>query len=281
MLNRRRKSCIKTISYALATAALMTIVSGCTEDKIIEEQQTAQIEAGAIKKLRVSNPSGDLTIVGSDQVDKIEAVAKIKRTENVPSEAFKMTFTERGEEAEFVNSLSSSSFGIHVLHQMDITLSVPRKMELDIVDESGDIAVSGITGPVLIADQSGEMELKDIEGAVKITDESGNIKLEEVKGDLEILDDSGNVILTNNQGNVNMKDSSGEIEISNHSGMIVVVDDSGNVKIDQVKGNVTVEDESGDLRIEQIEGDVRIESDSSGNATIERVSGTVHNNSNK
>ncbi len=279
-MNRRRKSRIKTISYALATAALMTIASGCT-DKIIEEQQTAQIEAGVIKKLRVSNPSGDLTIVGSDQADKIEAVAKIKRTENVPSEEFKMAFTERGEEAEFVNSLSSSSFGINVLHQMDITLTVPRNMELDIVDESGNITVSGITGPVVINDQSGDMELKDIEGEVQVTDESGEIKFEKVKGNITLIDDSGNIELANNQGNVNIEDSSGEIDISNHSGMIVVVDDSGNVKIDQVKGNVTVEDESGDLRIEQIEGDVRIESDSSGNVTIERVSGTVHNNSKK
>ncbi|TVX91738.1 DUF4097 family beta strand repeat-containing protein [Paenibacillus agilis] len=280
MLNRRRKSRIKTISYALATAALMTIASGCT-DKIIEEQQTAQIEAGVIKKLRISNPSGDLTIIGSDQTDKIEAVAKIKRTENIPSEEFKMTLTESGEEAEFVNSLPSSSFGIDVLSQMDITLTVPWRIELDIVDESGDITVSGITSPIIINDQSGDMKLKDIEGAVKVTDESGDIKLEKVKGDLELVDDSGDIELTSSQGNVNIKDESGELEISNHIGMVAIIDDSGNVKIEQVKGNVTVEDESGDLRIEQIEGDVRIESDTSGDATIERVSGTVHNNSKK
>ncbi|WP_258277979.1 DUF4097 domain-containing protein [Paenibacillus sp. SC116] len=239
MLNRRRKSRITTISYALATAALMTIVSGCT-DKIIEEQQTAQIEAGVIKKLRVSNPSGDLTIVGSDQTDKIEAVAKIKRTEKISAEEFKMTFTERGEEAEFVNSLPSS-WGVD-MRQMDITLTVPRDIELDIADESGDI------------------------------------KLQKVKGDLELVDDSGDIELTSSQGNVNITDKSGEIEISNHIGMIAVIDDSGNVKIEQVKGNITIEDGSGNLRIEQIEGNVRVESDTSGDAIIEQVSGSVHNN---
>lgn len=137
---------------------------------------------------------------------------------------------------------------------IDLTVSVPAGMAVDIEDSSGSARISKV-------------------GSTRITDSSGELDIEHVRGDLIVGDGSGEITIRNVQGMVRLADASGDVSIVEVTGDVIVTNDgSGEIQISDVRGSVTIgEDASGSIRIERVGGSVKIEQDASGDVYVANV----------
>lgn len=226
--------------------------SGCGL-RNVKENRELELPAGSIETLDIRAVSGNIVVKGDDNADKIHAEAVIETSTNVKKEDIIFTLKQDGNSATLVSDFKPA-FGFQD-RSMDITVTVPSGMNIDLKDDSGDI------------------EMKDIKGKVEINDDSGDIDLVNVKALTSIDDDSGDIIMDNTGGNVTVRDESGELRVKNHTGDLDITDDSGDIIVTNLNGSVVVDDESGDIKINGVERDVTIQSDGSGEITVDQVKG--------
>ena len=141
--------------------------------------------------------------------------------------------------------------------RIDLAVSVPAGVRVDIGDSSGDIVVVG-TGDLRIADSSGSIEVRGVTGSVRIADSSGGIEIDDATGDVEITDGSG------------------EIEVRSVGGSVAVRDGSGAVEVERVGADVVIEaDGGGSIDVRDVAGDFTVERDGSGGVRHSGVAGRV------
>jgi len=158
---------------------------------------------------------------------------------------------------------------------IDITVTLPHAMLLQLRDSSGDISVYEAS-VVSIDDSSGDIRVNDNATALELNDSSGDIDIRGNAGNLTISDSSGKIDIRDVEGNVIIpRDSSGDVEIDTVSGSVTIErDGSGGIDIENVQKWVTIDsDGSGDIEINSVEGDVEIGSDGSGTVSVSRVTG--------
>ena len=141
--------------------------------------------------------------------------------------------------------------------RINLSITVPSKLDVKITDASGPIRVKDFGGNLEIDDDSGKIEIETIIGNVKVNDGSGSIVIEDIKG------------------RVTVKDGSGFIEIYHVEGDVTVSDGSGYIKIRTIDGNITVADDSGDIDIKEVFGNVFIREAGTGELDVDLVGGKV------
>lgn len=140
-----------------------------------------------------------------------------------------------------------------VSEEMDLTLTVPRWLDLDLSTHQGDIRVDGSEGRLNLHSVEGDVEVQGgrelvavqtVEGLVTIRGARGRIEVNAVEGDLRLTGVSGSIRAQSVDGDVTMEDvdlteldvntvdgdisfrgpirSSGRYRINTHDGDIVV-----------------------------------------------------------
>lgn len=170
---------------------------------------------------------------------------------------------------------------MHVRRQGDLVqvhVQVPDEMKgIGLMYASLDLTVS-VPGdlPVEITDSSGDMTLESVR-VTKILDSSGDISARRLKGDVEIDDSSGDLRVEDTTGAVSVRDSSGDIVIRGASRVHIPLDSSGEIDVERVTGDVRIDrDSSGDIRIADVGGSVEVLADGSGQVRVTGVKGTVN-----
>ena len=159
---------------------------------------------------------------------------------------------------------SGWSFSMNQHKYLDLKISVPSDIALEVRDSSGDVSMEHV-GPVDIKDSSGGIDIEYSAGPVIVRDSSGEIEIVHVKGDVIIeSDSSGSIEIDDVQGNaIVKKDSSGEIVFDRITGdAIGEQDSSGSISAHDVGGDFRVErDGSGSINSSNIKGEIDIPSD--------------------
>jgi hypothetical protein len=109
---------------------------------------------------------------------------------------------------------------------------------------------------------------------VEITDSSGDMTLEGVRV-TRVLDSSGDILANGLTGDAEIEDSSGDISVRDHAGALRIADSSGDIVVRGAREVLIPRDSSGDIHIEQVSGNVRIDQDSSGQVKVSGIQGTV------
>jgi len=169
---------------------------------------------------------------------------------------------------------------LHVRRQGDLVqvhVQVPEEMKgIGLLYASLDLTVS-VPGdlPVEITDSSGDMTVESVR-VTKILDSSGDILTRGLKGDVEIEDSSGDLRVEDTSGAVSVRDSSGDIEIRGATRVHIPLDSSGDIDVERVTGDVRIDrDSSGDIRIADVGGSVEVLADGSGQVRVTGVKGSV------
>jgi DUF4097 and DUF4098 domain-containing protein YvlB len=124
---------------------------------------------------------------------------------------------------------------------LDLTVTVPRNIPVEIEDSSGDLRVMG-TAALDVDDNSGGVEIRDIGGALRVRDGSGELDIENVRGDVTIDDGSGEIDVRDVTGTLTLRDGSGSISARTVGGSVYVQrDGSGGIRVTDVGGDLTVE----------------------------------------
>jgi hypothetical protein len=120
--------------------------------------------------------------------------------------------------------------------QLEVT--VPEAISLDINDGSGSITVQDVTGDIALDDGSGSIDLARVGGRLTIDDGSGSIAAQQVGGDVTITDGSGSLKVTRVEGSVTIDDGSGGVTVSGIAGDVDIREaGSGSLSITDVQGN--------------------------------------------
>lgn len=234
-----------------------------------ENRETLTLPAGGLKALAIDCGAGYLRVQGQEGLDRVEAVATLRvsgageaelrefRKERVTLKleriGAKAVLTARIDETFTLEKLFGGREAV-----IDLDVSLPSGLDLDVDDGSGDLAIRGIDGRLDLEDGSGDIVLERIAGAVAIEDGSGSMMISGVKGDMDIDDGSGDIELKDAGGAVAIEDGSGSIDLRNAAGPVSVDDGSGDIVIDGVEKDVTIEEAgSGDLEIRNVKGKVR------------------------
>ncbi|MCK4557907.1 MAG: DUF4097 family beta strand repeat protein [Candidatus Aminicenantes bacterium] len=229
------------------------------------EVKELSLSAQGIEKLEIDCGAGFLKVYGKEGLKEIRVEAEIvldgkseKSAEEFIQKYLDLSLEKRGSRAVLTSGFESYrsmfSFGNKVVN---LTVNMPKDMNLDVDDGSGSIRIEDIAGEVKVDDGSGSMEIMNIKGNLEVDDGSGEIDVEEING------------------NVSVDDGSGEISIEGVSGDVSVDDGSGSMIIRNIEGSVTVRDGSGSITIDGVEKDVYIPSDGSGSVQVKNVKGKV------
>lgn len=212
-----------------------------------EKKERMSLSADGIDKLMVDCGSGFLYVTGEESLKNIEVEAEIivkgkneKDIENYVKDHVKLELKKQGSKAVLVslfkNQFPNINFRTRVIN---LTVTVPKNMDLEVDDGSGEVKIAQIDGNIRIDDGSGEITIRGIQGDVGIDDGSGTVDISDVTGSVMVDDGSGTIEVSDIGENVKVSDGSGSIYIDGVGGDVIIKDDgSGSVKIRNVKGKV-------------------------------------------
>ena len=226
--------------------------------------QTAARRASApltgVSHITVVGRAGDLKVTGRTGLREVTATgtacADDKDTLNQIQFGVKQNGSDLRIEA-LIPDRSSSFFSWNGGASLDMEVTVPDSVAIDIEDGSGDTVVENV-GPLKMVDGSGELTIRGVHGSADVHDGSGALTINDVAGDLHVVDGSG------------------EMEIDRVAGSVTIDDGSGGIIVRNVQRNVTIEsDGSGSVDVTDVRGDFTVESKGSGSVDYARVGGRI------
>jgi len=276
--NKTQKSVmVSAIIKTLLTLLSVSLLSGCiviaeSSHANFHQKRELTLDANSLNTLAIDSGAGELIVKGSAQVDQIIVTADIYTTADY-QDNYDLELSASGTTGILVAKTKSSS-GMWVGHSphINIVVTMPESMMLNIDDGSGDIEVTNIHGVVAINDGSGGLVISNIGSSLKVKDGSGDLVITEVNGDVSVVDGSGDIELTNITGNLTIYDGSGSIYAKSVTGNALFEDGSGDLTVRKVGGVITVDDGSGDIDINEA-GGLKILDSGSGGLKVKNVMG--------
>ena len=212
-----------------------------------KEVKELSLSTQGIEKLKIDCGAGSLKVYGQEGLKEIRVEAEIvldgkseRSAEEFLRKYLDLSLKKRGSRAVLTSGFESYrsifSFGNKVIN---LTVSMPKDMNLDVDDGSGSMRIENIAGDVKVDDGSGSMEIMNIKGNLDVDDGSGDIEVEGIYGDVSVDDGSGSMIIRNIEGSVTVRDGSGSITIDGvEKDVYIPSEGSGSVRVNNVKGKV-------------------------------------------
>lgn len=210
-------------------------------------EKTLKLSAEGIIELSVEAGAGSLKIEGTEGLSFIEVTAEIivrgvgdGKIDDFLSDHLRFSLEKSGEEAVLKGYFRNSGFRLFSGEaSVNLTVRVPKAMDLDVDDGSGWMTVENLRGEVSIDDGSGDLTIANIEGDLRIDDGSGEIEARNVTGNVRIDDGSGEMTIVKVGGTVTVDDGSGDIDIDDVGGD-VVLDSTGSGGVDtaNIRGRI-------------------------------------------
>jgi hypothetical protein len=247
-----------------------------------EEVKHLSLSAAGINTMEFDCGAGFLEVSGVDGLNEIKVDAEIvlkgfsnAEAKRLMERCVKLSLEKRGARAVLISKIECSSLFDWGEKAINLTVKVPKKIDLIVDDGSGSITIEDINGDLEIDDGSGSIEISNINGRLDIEDGSGTITLYKITGNIEIEDGSGTIDIGNTTGDIDIDDGSGDIEAEDIRGAIDISDGSGTIEVKNADGDVEISDGSGNIYINGVEKNVFIKRDGSGSINVKNVKGTV------
>jgi hypothetical protein len=261
----------------LRTSFLFFILA-LTASAASEENISQQKDAAPEGKLVVDVDFGTINIMaGADNKVVIEAYRKIDfQDEAKEREYFAAAPVAISQDSNIItvraHYTKSKEFWNFAHSEMDgrYTIRVPKRFEIDLRTEGGDIAAAEITGNVTGKTSGGKLTFKDLEGTLNADTSGGPIEIERCRGPIKIETSGGHITVADGIGTLNAKTSGGQIDVRNFSGDTEVRTSGGNLSLQRITGKIIGRTSGGSIRasiLDDVVGDVRLET-SAGNIDI-------------
>ncbi len=146
--------------------------------------------------------------------------------------------------------------------QVDYHILVPEKTEVSVLNTSGDVTISDISGVVEVSATSGDLYIKRIKGNLNLETTSGDIEIFGIEGDVLVQGTSSDLEIIRVTGDVDISSTSGNTSAEDIAGSVEIDKTSGDVYLKRIKGDIRASSSSGDLTVEQMEGGLDLETSS-------------------
>lgn len=248
---------VVSISFDLAAPSYSVAAWGgnCKHSR----DMNREVALGDATLIKVAAGAGKLKIVGAERA-KVSIDARFCSDSKEQLEQMSVSHEMSGDMLEIETRFSRGDFRKKSWQSasIDLTLTVPNSVAMDVADSSGAAWLEGLLSLTMV-DSSGELIIKNIAGDVDLTDSSGALTIQDVKGSVAVTD------------------SSGAIDVKNVlNDLVVRVDSSGGIDARNIGGDVLVKrDSSGAIDVADVVGDFAVLKDSSGGICYDNVGGKV------
>lgn len=241
------------------TAPSLSFAQGCAYSKDYD----FTVDAAALENLRMDVGSGSLIVNGDATSSEVRIDARACASSSRRLDELDLTHRVQGSELVVRTELNRRRGFLSWLNfgnsRIDIEVTMPNQLLLQLEDGSGSIEVDGITD-------------------LTIDDGSGPIRLRNIAGNVTIDDGSGAISVTDVRGRVTISDGSGPITVRNSYEVLIHNDGSGDIDIANIESNVNIQDDgSGGISIRDVAGDVEIGESGSGSVNVSGVAGSYRN----
>ncbi len=205
-------------------------------------------------KLTLENPYGSVKVTPGGQALEVEIAQKVmgdgsremrRRAQEIkvvgepdPKGGFKLAVE---------GDLPSSET------QVDLMVTAPPEVALQINVAAGAVKVSGFRKPVSISGKSGPVKIEDCREIVDIHVESGNVSVRGLAKSASIYTSSGNITVDGGQGSLLCRTMSGDIELRDfYSDAVVATTQSGKITMRALppfSGKMEARSDSGDISL--------------------------------
>jgi len=223
----------------LAVALAAMLCTACSSSSPVL-QETRELEAGIAEggRFEIDAGAGSLTLRGDANSNVIQVQAEIYQVN--AGDNYTLTLELKDDNQARLVADAASSFG-GGSDRIDLSITVPERLEVTIFDGSGSLRVDTLRGNLDIEDGSGSIRVSGIQGNVVIEDGSGSIVVNDVSGNVTVDDGSGSISVMNTGGKVAVSDGSGSIDIDGANEFELVDDGSGSVSTRNIRSRGTGE----------------------------------------
>src|ERR1700733_1268523 len=164
----------------------------------------------------------------------------------------------------------------------NMEIVVPKKSQLTVRNEKGDVGVSDIGGPVAIDNHDGDVDIRNTTGDVTIDMRHGDVKVSDTKGDIKLAGKGGEVDVTGASGGLTVDgEFYGPIRVDKIAKGVRYISQRSDLTLSQLSGhlemgsgNLEITDAPGNLQLRTNRYDVDVEN-VGGKATIDNRDGSV------
>jgi len=153
-------------------------------------------------------------------------------------------------------------------------ISTPKKFNLDIETNAGDLIIGDLDGEVRGDTAGGDVQVGDVTGPVHVETKGGDIDLGLVAGRLEAQTAGGGIHARQVNGDAVMETSGGEITAGAIAGSVTAVTSAGDIVLRGAKGPLRAETAGGEIRIGNCGSSVRAET-AAGSIRLQGARGVV------
>ncbi len=226
-------------SHALLLTAGLLALTPFTAFAKIERvvEKTFTVQPGGL--LQVATQGGNVKVVTSaDSVVKVVAREKIHASTDAEADKIleKLTLTIEqtpggvSAEAKYEKGSPGFHWGSWPPVQVDFTVTVPAKYNVELKTSGGDVTVGDLQGKVNARTSGGDIALGKIAGDIDAGTSGGDVKLEEGMGAVKLGTSGGDVHVGRAVGPTDLGTSGGNIEIGSVENTLHASTSGGNVK---------------------------------------------------
>jgi len=236
-------------------------------------------------RITVRAGRGDVTVRAADEAEiRVSGKVNVKSwNENAArrkSEGVSAEIVQNGDGYEVRPTGAGGDSRVSV----DLNVVVPKKSQLTVRSEKGDISVSDMAAPVTIDGANGDLEVRGTKGDVSIDMRRGDAKITDTKGDVKISGRADSIDVGNSSGSFTIngefvgpiraeKVAKGVRFVSRRTDLTLtqlsghMEAGSGNLEIVDAPGNLNVRTHDEDINIENASGKMKID-DRNGNINV-------------
>ena len=204
-IRRRVFSCSGSLIIAVAVAALLLVVTGCSVGPT--EYRDDSFTVGVSPTVVVNSENGSIEInAGTDNEVRVEATLT-----DAPRVQYEVS---QDGDTITVDVSVTKQWWFYGSAAADIAITAPAGTYVDIDTSNGSVELHGMEGSGTLSTSNGKIVLKDVKGAYDGTTSNGAIEIGTMEGTCVISTSNGSVDVWNARGEVDVESSNGEIWFS-------------------------------------------------------------------
>jgi DUF4097 and DUF4098 domain-containing protein YvlB len=238
---------------------LRSLLDGVPWSECAERSDDFTLKAPASGSLRINNPNGRTSVVGSDRDDIEVRACKRARAESSEAAAnlLEQIKVSSKESAEVLMIDVEAPKRWNRRGQVFLQVSIPRSLRIEVNAVNGRIDIDCIRGGVIARSANGSANISDVVGDIEIATSNAKVACNCTCGKIVARSSNGKIVLEGHRGSVDATTSNGLIRVSLDAigkGGVILATSNGRIALElpeEIDADVDLRVDNGVIRNER------------------------------
>jgi hypothetical protein len=213
-----------------------------------------------IQQVVINNARGSVEVLPSDD-RQLDLEAQVRINTNNKEEAYHLLqdiITVNQGSVTTITGKNLSTNREHSLQHINMTIRVPKEVEIELSTEFGPVFVKDMENNVSVRQKHSDVTLENIKGNTDIHSSFADINASAITGDLNISNSHGRIKVESVSGSANIENSFASTAAQKIGRDLSINSKHGEVQVDDIKGNASIENQYSSISCSNIEGNLDI-----------------------